>query len=221
MIFQDYIMRLIEQLVKVLAKILFNKKAGNYNGALESINVALNALVGLDYKLIDELGANDIISLLDYANEKPVVNIKCIVAAKLIKEKSDLLKLNKTENLTLIPNYQKAVNLILEGIINGKNAEIDLSNFYQDVKALAGLLGDEIIPEIRFKLFKFYELSGEYNNAMTELFRLKELGYPNIKGEGISFFNKLEKLSGNELSKGSLLKAGLDRSLADFLKDTI
>jgi hypothetical protein len=221
MIFQDYIMRLIEQLVKVLAKILFNKRTGNYNAALESIDNALNTLVGLDHKLIDELGANDIKSLLDYANEKPIVNIKCIVAAKLIKEKSDLLKLSKTGDLILIPNYQKALNLILEGIINGKNAEIDLTNFYQDVKELAGLLGDEINPEIRFKLFKFYELSGEYNNAMTELFRLKESGYPNIKMEGISFFNKLEKLSEDELLKGNFVKAEIAGSSADFLMDTI
>ena len=87
MIFQDYIMRMIEQLVKVLTKVLFNKKAGNYNAALESVDNALNTLVGLDHKLIDELGANDIKSLLDYANEKPAFNIKCIIAGRLIKEK--------------------------------------------------------------------------------------------------------------------------------------
>lgn len=214
-------MRLIEQLVKVLAKILVNKRAGNYNAALESIDNALNTLVGLDHKLIDELGANDIISLLDYANEKPIVNIKCIVAAKLIREKSDLLKLNKSENSKLIPNYQKALNLILEGLLNGKNTEIDLSNFYQDVKEIVGLLEDEIIPETRFKLFKFYVTSGEYNNAITELFRLKESGYPNIQEEGINFFNKLKKQSDNDLSKSNLSKAELVRSSADFIKNTV
>ena len=212
-------MRLIEQLVKVLAKILFNKRTGNYNAALKSIDNALNTLVGLDHKLIDELGANDIKSLLDYANEKPIVNIKCIVAAKLIREKSDLLKLTKTEELKLIPNYQKAINLILEGILDNKNTEIDLSNYYQDVKEIAGLLGNEIAPETRFKLFKFYVISGEYNNAITELFRLKESGYPNIQEEGISYFNMLEKLSDNDLSKGNLSKAELVRSSADFHKN--
>jgi len=213
-------MRLIEQLVKVLAKILFNKRTGNYNAALESIDNALNTLVGLDHKLIDELGANDIKSLLDYANEKPIVNIKCIVAAKLIKEKSDLFKLKETEESKLIPNYQKAINLILEGILNNKNTEIDLSNYYQDVKEMADLLGNEISLETRFKLFKFYQLSGEYYKASTELFRLKESGYPNIKVEGISFFNKLEKLSDKELLKGNFVKAEIVRSSAEFLKDT-
>ena len=212
---------MIEQLVKVLAKILFNKRAGNYNDALESINNALNTLVGLDYKLIDELEANDIKSLLDYANEKPIVNIKCIVAAKLIKEKSDLLKLTKTEESKLIPNYQKAINLILEGILDNKNTEIDLSNYYQDVYEIAGLLGNEISPETRFKLFKFYELSGEYNNARTELFRLKQLIYPNIQEEGISFFKTLEKLSENELLNSNLSKAEVARALADFHKNII
>ena len=162
MIFQDYIMRMIEQLVKVLTKVLFNKKAGNYNAALESVDNALNTLVGLDHKLIDELGANDIKSLLDYANEKPVFNIKCIIAGRLIKEKSDLLKLNNAENSKLIPNYQKALDLILEGILNNKNTEIDLSNFYQDVKEIAGILGNDISTDTRFKLLKFYKLTGNY-----------------------------------------------------------
>ena len=168
MIFQDYIMRMIEQLVKVLAKILFNKQAGNYAAAFDSINNAFNTLVGLDYKMIDELGANDIKSLLDYASEKPIVNIKCIIAGKLIKEKSDILKLNKTEDSKLIPNYQKSLNLILEGILNNKNSEIDLSNYYQDVVEIARVLGNEITPETRFKLLKFYELTGSYNITKKE-----------------------------------------------------
>ena len=158
-------MRMIEQLVKVLAKILFNKKAGNYNAAFDSINNALNTLVGLDYKLVDELGANDIKSLLDYGNEKPIVNIKCIIAGKLIKEKSDLLKLNKTGDSELIPNYQKALNLILEGILNNKSTEIDLSNYYQDVEEIVSILGNEISTDTRLKLLKFYELKGNYNKA--------------------------------------------------------
>ncbi len=214
-------MRLIEQLVKVLAKVLFNKKAGNYSAALESINNALNTLVGLDYKMIDDLGANDIKSLLDFANEKPIANIKCIVAAKLIKEKTDLLKLNKIENSKLVFHYKKALNLFLEGILNNKYLEIDLSNYYSDVREITSILGNEITSGIRFKLFKFFVHSGEYDKAKIELFKLREAGYPNIRGEGISFFNKLEKLSNDDLLKGNLSRAEVKESLSDFLKDII
>ena len=64
MIKQDYIMRLIEQLVKFLVKVLFNKKAGNYGEALQNIDKAFSGILGLDSKLIDISSAEDIISLL-------------------------------------------------------------------------------------------------------------------------------------------------------------
>ena len=168
MIRQDYIMRMIEQMVKVLAKILFNKEAGNYNAAVSDIDAAFNSITGLDYHMINDLSANDIISILRMSKDDATVSIKCIVIAKLLKEKTDIAKLNSDENSRLVYNYQKSISLYLEGILNNKNVEIDLSEYYSDVKEIVKIIEDEIPPETRYGLFKFYELIGESNKDKNE-----------------------------------------------------
>ena len=199
MIQQDYIMRMIEQLVQVLAKLLFNKEAKNYNGALNDIDIASKTIVGLDFKLLEELSAKDIKSLLALKKDDSTVNIKLIIIAKLIKEKTEILKLTSPDNPKIIPNYQKAISLYLEGILNNKNTEIDLSRFYQDIEEIENILKDEINTEIRFNLFKFYDHSGNTAKAGKELIKLKEMNYPDIEKVGINFFKKLEKLSKEDL----------------------
>lgn len=199
MIQQDYIMRMIEQLVQVLAKLLFNKEAKNYNDALNDIDIASKTIVGLDFKLLEELSAKDIKSLLALKKDDSTVNIKLIIIAKLIKEKTEILKLTSPDNPKIIPNYQKAISLYLEGILNNKNTEIDLSRFYQDIEEIENILKDEINTEIRFNLFKFYDHSGNTAKAGKELIKLKEMNYPDIEKVGINFFKKLEKLSKEDL----------------------
>jgi tetratricopeptide (TPR) repeat protein len=165
-------MRLIEQLVKVLAKILFNKQNGNYNEALNNIDNALSTFAGLDYFMLNRLSVKDIKTLLSINEEESSVSVKCIIAAKLLKERTDILKLNGCKNLELIQNYQKALDLYLGCIMNIKSEEMDLGGYYADIKELAEILKNEITPEERLGLAKFYGLLGEYTKAGNELSKL-------------------------------------------------
>jgi len=216
MIQQDYIMRMIEQLVQVLAKLLFNKEAKNYDEALKEIENASKSIVGLDFKLLEELSAYDIKSLLALTKNDSTVNVKLIIIAKLIKEKTEILKLTSPDNPNFISNYQKAISLYLDGILNNKNIEIDLSRFYQDVKELENILEGEINSDTRIKFFKFYEHLGEYTKAENELFKLREMNYPDIEKVGARFFKKLEKLSEDDLQKGNFSKEDVAQGIKDF-----
>ena len=216
MIRQDFFMRMIEQLVKVLAKILSNKEAGNYNAALNNIDDAFNTIVGLDHNIIAQLSANDIIALLEMSKDDTGVNIKCIVIAKLLREKEDLSKQGSNNKSTLDYNYQKAITLYLHGILNSKNVEINLHNYHLDVKDIVKNIINDIPDETRFRLFKFYEKIGEFDNAEDELFKLKKINYPKIEEEGILFFRNLEKLSDIELFNGNFSKEEIGQGLADF-----
>ena len=47
--------------------------------------------------------------------------------------------------------------------MNNRNKDIDLSNYYPDVKEIAEKLGDKISEDLKFNLNKFYKHSGEYD----------------------------------------------------------
>ena len=150
---------MIEQLVKVLSKILFNKETGDYESAIKTTDNALKSIVGIDFKLIDKLSAGDIKLLFEMAKDNSTIGIKCIVTAKLIKEKADILKLKDNNFLKRISDYQKALDLFLDGTLSNKNTEIDLSKFYPDINEIVEFLTDEITNDTKAKLLKFYELN--------------------------------------------------------------
>ncbi len=175
MIKQDFIMRLIEQFVKALAKILLDKRAGNYGETLQNIDKAFNGIIGLDSKLIDISSAENIISLLKLPGDNTALNIKYIIAAKLIKEKADIKSLDNSEDFNLQFEYQKALSLFLEGYLNNKDEDFPLEAYYKDVEELTDKLEDNISAEVRAKLIKFYGVIGNKKKANVEKLKLKEL----------------------------------------------
>ncbi len=175
MIRQDYIMRLIEQLVRFLAKVLFNKENGNYGEALKNIDKAFSGILGLDSKLIDISSSDDIIELINLPGESTALNIKYIVVAKLLKEKADIKSLNNLNGFNADYEYQKALALFLEGYLGNKDEDFPMEDYYKDVEELADKLEDNITQEVRTKLIKFYEMIGNKNKANEEILKLKEL----------------------------------------------
>jgi hypothetical protein len=152
MIRQDYILRLIEQFIKVLAKVLFDKRTGNYNSALDSIDRAMDVIVGLDNYFVKKFTAEDIKALLSKSNSDSGLYLKYIFAARLIKERTDVLILQNGAEYSGIQDYQKALSLYLDGIINIDKDEVDTSVYIKEIKELQMLLKDNLTPELTEKL---------------------------------------------------------------------
>jgi hypothetical protein len=160
MITQDYIMRMIDQLVKVLSRILFNKQKGDYREAFNDIDTALKKMLGLDYNLINSLSGKDIISLLDFSKDDSSFTIKCIVIAKFLKENGEIKELSGNDDSDYTYDYQKALRLFLEGILRNNNNEFTFSEYYPDIKELAEKLGNNIPGDTKLLLTKFYKQTG-------------------------------------------------------------
>lgn len=217
MIRSDYIMRMIEQIVQALAKIIFNKKAGNLAEAEINLENAFNNIIGLNSLLVGTLSSQDIITLLRINKDKQTAAVKCLFTAKLLKEKAELDALNK-KNTGYEPDHHKILDLFLYGIINNDNANIDVSIYYDDVNEIAQIINSELSPETRFELFRFYDIAGKYDKAENELFRLKDLNYPDIITAGTTFYKKLENTSDEFLLKGNLSREEVISGFKSFLQ---
>jgi hypothetical protein len=151
-------MRMIAQLTNVLSQILFKKETGNYEEAADEIDNALKNMLGLDLEFLSALSADNIISLIQISKDDAAANVKLIVTARLLKEKSEVDKLKSKEDSVNIYEYQKILKLYLKGILENKNDDLNLRDYYADVNEIVKITGDEIPPETRKKLLKFYEL---------------------------------------------------------------
>ncbi|MDI6803241.1 MAG: DUF6483 family protein [Bacteroidota bacterium] len=111
MLQRDYIMRMIEQLNKVLSKILFNKEVKQFENALGEIQTSGENFLGFKWKMIEQLSDQDIIALLKIGGELNVG--KTIVIASLLKEEADILELLGKEDKSW-RTYLKAFSLFVE-----------------------------------------------------------------------------------------------------------
>ncbi len=217
MIQKDYIMRMIEQLSKFLAKVLFKKNEGNHEEALSIIESAVENMFGLSLELFNTLSAKDIAELLGISKDKSTGGMKCIVAARLLKEKAEIHELEGKDYSFTISCYQKALSLYLQGMLSIGYTELDLTNYYADINQIANKLGSSIPNDLMHKMFSLHTSLEEYDKAEDWLFRLRDIGYPDIMNIGMEFFKKLAKVDESKLRKGNLRREEVDEGLTDFI----
>src|ERR1041385_6291719 len=111
MIKHDYILRLIEELVQVVARILRLHERGENDAALSAIDDALLKFVGLELRFIDALSLADLVALM-----RPRIDLdlsRCIVLADLLKARGDV-RTSMGEVEAGLDSYVKSLTLYLE-----------------------------------------------------------------------------------------------------------
>jgi len=220
MIQKDYILRMIEHLGEFLKRALLKKQAGNHEQALSTIESAFGNLLGFDSKLFDALSAEEIAELLGISKDKSTGSMKCIIAARLLKEKAEIQMHTEKNNYFTISLYRKALSLYLQGILNGYT-ELDMTSYYIDIKQIADTLGSSIPDELMFRMFSYYRRIEEYDKARDWLFRLKNAEYPGIKNTGIEFFRKLLTVDEIKLRNCGLTIDDAQQGLSAFNCDNL
>ena len=196
---------------KILAKVLLNKEEGKQEEAIKEIENSFRTLIGIDTHLLKTLSYENIAELFGILKDKPTGSMKCIIAARLLREKSELLKDIQAEESN--ENLHKALGLYLKGLSNIGYTEIDMTSYYKDVKMIENVLKGKMTKDELFLLFKYYREKKEYGKAGNYLFDLKEANYPEIKKIGLEFFKELEQ--GDKIN---LVKAGLS---IDEIKESV
>lgn len=217
MIHRDYIMRMMQQMGKFLAQVLFDRKSGDHKKVMADVEAAFGSILGFDFPLFNTLSAKDIAEFLGISKDKLTGSMKCIIAARLLKERAEILEQTHKDASMLIPDYQKALSLYLDGVLNVNDTEVDISGYHDDIKGLEGKLQNFIPDEIMLKLFSFHALLEEYDKAENMLFLLKDAGFPGIREMGIEFYRRMELADEAKLIRANMTKEEIEEGLIDFL----
>jgi len=88
---KDYLMRQIQQMVQVIAQVLFHRKNDQYAQALEIIDQSLQDLPGLDEFLRPDLNREEVLAAC--TDDSGAFNAeKAVVVADVLREKGEILQ---------------------------------------------------------------------------------------------------------------------------------
>lgn len=211
MIERDYIMRMIDQLSKVLARAFFLRKTLEFPKAAEELAAAARNLLGLDRELIRLMSDTQLIDLLS-ADESMSAS-KCYVLGMLLKEDAGLsFAQGRPSEATAL--LSKSLNLLLTSFLQSKGPVVPSHG--DSLDEVRDSLSDILLPShVNDNLFEYYELSGRYDKAEDILFNLIE-HVPQYIPKGLAFYERLLMKSDNDLSHGNLPRAEVVDALQEL-----
>ena len=197
----DYIMRMIEQLVWGIAKIMHLKQENRQEEATDLVTDTLRKFFGLNDRTVEELPWENLMSIVSLGGAPDPE--RCALLAQLIKEKADLTNMQgkQAESAGL---YCKALNMLLTAVLaddmlaSGTNTQ-----YIEDILARAS--GWELPEDSKPLLFQYYEFAGRYGKAEDMLYEiLKAANQEDAIEKGEAFYRRLMLLPDAELLQGGL-----------------
>lgn len=200
MIHNDYILRMISQLAKVLAHIMQLREKGRDDDALREIDQSMQKLCGLNSQLVNSLSESSLIAALRGGASLDVG--KCLVLAGLLKEEGDVLTDRDLED-DAAARYLKSLALYLEAMHD--DARLVLPSYVERIREVAEALDEFVMPlDIRTRLMSYYEMSGAFGAAEDVLLDMLEDEEDDAPVIGAEFYERMLALTDDELDSGDL-----------------
>lgn len=213
MINRDYILRMIEQLSRFLAKVMLMKDAKEYREAVGEIKKAGKMFLGLNPEAMEALSHHDLIRLWSVGNDLDAE--KCALAAQIFRAEGEIYE-HQGDTEKAFANYQKSlgfltdtINFLKEKIPSELVASMDFLAQHTDMSTLPITL--------QHKLFTTYGVVGRYAKAEDLLFDIVRED-PSFVEDGKRFYERLLKRTDQELEEGNLPREEVVQSLAELNK---
>lgn len=213
MLTEDYIMRMINQALAVLVKILGYKQSGKYQEAIQHIDQGLEMLLGMRADLIKRL---DDVSLMEALTIQETLDTdRLLIVADLFKEEGDILVKQDLPGEAYLTRL-RALNMYLEVVLNNGPENLPAPDDKID-ELLTLLKRYDLPPETLYTLFAYYAQNGRFALAEETIHSLAS-----VTGSGAEIKQEILEFYQNLLSKPDedLIKGGLSRDkINDRLKE--
>ncbi|EFU38316.1 hypothetical protein PVOR_29938 [Paenibacillus vortex V453] len=206
---RDYLVRLIEDMSQMIAKVFSLKQERKHTEALWELDDLFKRQFRLNSQLLRSLSASDIEQL--FRNHGYLEADKLQSAARLMEEEASiLLELEREEAAALL--YTKVFQLYLKAALQG--ADPKLLNLPERIHIVRERLKSYALPDTAARDYYAYaEQQGMYAEAENILYQL--LDHRAIEyNEALQFYQRLQLKSPEELVNGGLpleeVREGMD-----------
>ena len=208
---QDFIKRMINQLVAALQMIIGLKAAGQYGQALQAINQALEQLLGLKADLVRRLADQTILNSLTQDGRLDTDRLS--ILADLFKEEGDIYAGLK-DPAQSFASYVRALNFYIEVALSPDAEELPrpddkLLDLFHDLQKY------QLPAQTLYGMHEFFDRTGRYLQAASILGQLAD--DPDLREEAgqelKAFYQRLLDKTDAELEQGDLPRAEIMRRM--------
>jgi len=216
MIRRDYILRMIEECIRALARIHSLKQGQRWNEASDELDAEFKKLLGDDAQTVACLSETDLLARLMQDGPTHALRDKTLILTTLLKEAGDVAAAaDRTEASREC--YLKALHLLLDVLARGKVFECP--EFVPKVEILReSLAAAPLSARTHALLMQHYERTGEFAKAEDELFAMLD-GEPEndtIVKFGITFYQRLLTQRDEVLNEANLPRAEAEEGLKEL-----
>jgi hypothetical protein len=219
MLRRDYILRMIEEFVRAIARMKSLKDERKYDEASLSVAEQFEKLAGTDLASATRLSDTVLLAKLIDTEPSQSMRDKSLMAARLFFEGGELAAAKGEESRDF---YLKGLHVLLHTFRQNEVAE--LPEFVPTIERFVEVLGDEPLPlQTLGLLMEHYERSGQFAKAEDALFTMLE-GEPDnepLLRFAEAFYRRLEGQTDLALHRGNLSRAEVLESAAEVQKRKI
>jgi hypothetical protein len=221
---RDYILRMFEEMSRVLAQVIYHRQIKDYQAAHDLIDEQLKQTFGVSLSFINSLSDETLLAMLTTMG---TLNVdKCWLVAILLKASGEIYEDEQDENNSYY-NYLRACNLLLETLY--EQHQTKSIGPIAEIEDLLGKLEDYELPlRTRQLLFWYFEHTSRYGKAQEMLFDILEAEEGNeienieeveeMLERGEAFYARLLGKSEAELKTVGFSRAEINEGLAQLHK---
>jgi len=194
---QDYFMRMISELGRVLSRISFLKGQKDFPRAVLEIQTSGRTLLGIDHTIISSLSASQLRTLL--GTDPALAVPRAYILGLLIEEEADIRSLMGEDSDAM---RVKSLELLLDAWLDEEKPLGE--DHTARIDALLERLAD-FAPgaELLEKVMAFQERNGRYDRAENALYDILA-AKPEFAPDALRFYRRLLLKSDAELAAGNL-----------------
>jgi len=211
MIEQDYFMRMVSMLARMLSRIISLKNQKDFPQALLEIQTTGRTLLGIDHSLIRQFSPAQLLVLL--GTDPSLAIPRAYALGLLLKEEAEIRRVMGEEDEAGLLSLKSLELLIDAWLQKGKALATDHTENIEGL--LSVLAGCALPPGLLEKIMSYHEGTGRFDRAENALFEILA-AKPDFAAEGLQFYRRLLVKSDGDLRAGNLPRDEVLEGIAEL-----
>ena len=212
---KDYLMRMIQQFVRFIARVLFKIRNAQFEDARIDLSTAAQKYIGINFDLLLSMSNQAFLDMFSHDGQLDIQ--RCYIAACLLYLAGKSRDEEGISGSRLL--FERSLDLLLRCFPEFDRAnQADIGDQIDD---LSDILSDHgLSADFLRRLINYQETRSRYSRAEDCLFQLIELDPRAAREEGEAFYNRLLSKSDDDLERGGLPREEIREGLRELRMKT-